>query len=125
LEGDDHGVGIAEQTADAGLGNESGEPVEVVEELEFGHRQSMTRIPQEGKSRFLRKSRGFCSFEAKNYPLESRKSRKKTYGFSLVLTVPTLSLGECDVLYEAGCDDGTIGFDIHDASIVTVVRPSQ
>lgn len=74
MEGDDHGVGIAEQTADAGLGNESGEAVQVLEELEFGHRQSMTRIPHEGKSRFLRKSRGFCSFEAKNYPLESRKS---------------------------------------------------
>jgi hypothetical protein len=75
LEGDDHGVGIAEQTADAGLGNESGEPVQVREELEFGHRQSMTGIPQEEKSRFLRKSRDFCPFEAKNYPLESRKSR--------------------------------------------------
>jgi hypothetical protein len=34
--------------------------------------------------------------------------RKKTYGFSLVLAVPTLSLEECDVLYEGGCDDGTI-----------------
>lgn len=34
--------------------------------------------------------------------------RKKTYGFALVLTVPTLSVEECDVLYEAGCDDGTI-----------------
>ena len=34
--------------------------------------------------------------------------RKKTYGFSLVLTVPVLSDDECEVLYEAGCDDGTI-----------------
>jgi hypothetical protein len=75
LEGDDHGVGIAEEAADAGLGNESREPVQVLEELEFGHRQSMTRIPQEGKSRFLSKSRGFCGFEAKNYPLESPKSQ--------------------------------------------------
>jgi hypothetical protein len=24
------------------------------------------------------------------------------------LTVPTLSVEECDALYEAGCDDGTI-----------------
>jgi hypothetical protein len=34
--------------------------------------------------------------------------RKKTYGFSVVLTVPALSAKECDALYEAGCDDGTI-----------------
>jgi hypothetical protein len=34
----------------------------------------MTRIPHEGKSSFLRKSRRFCGFEAKNYPLESPKS---------------------------------------------------
>jgi hypothetical protein len=34
--------------------------------------------------------------------------RKKTYGFSVVLTVSTLSEEECDALYGAGCDDGTI-----------------
>src|SRR5207245_2102305 len=34
--------------------------------------------------------------------------RKKTYGFSVVLTVPALSAEECEALYEAGCDDGTI-----------------
>jgi hypothetical protein len=34
--------------------------------------------------------------------------RKKTYEFSVVLTAPRLSVKECDALYEAGCDDGTI-----------------
>jgi hypothetical protein len=34
--------------------------------------------------------------------------RKKTYGFSVVLTANSLSVEECDALYEAGCDDGTI-----------------
>jgi hypothetical protein len=34
--------------------------------------------------------------------------RKKTYGFSVVLTVAKLSDDECESLYEAGCDDGTI-----------------
>jgi hypothetical protein len=34
--------------------------------------------------------------------------RKRTYVFSVVLTAPTLSPEECDALYEAGCDDGTI-----------------
>jgi hypothetical protein len=34
--------------------------------------------------------------------------RKKTYGFSVVLTTRTLSAEECDLLYETGCDDGTI-----------------
>jgi hypothetical protein len=33
--------------------------------------------------------------------------RKKTYGFSLVLTAKALSTKQCDALYEAGCDDGT------------------
>ena len=69
-------MGIAEEAADAGLGNESGEPVQVLEELESCHRQSMTRIHHEGKSSFLRKSSRFCGFDAKNYPLESPKSPK-------------------------------------------------
>jgi hypothetical protein len=34
--------------------------------------------------------------------------RKKTYGFSVVLTASALSAEDCDALYEAGCDDGTI-----------------
>ena len=34
--------------------------------------------------------------------------RKKTYGFSLILTAPNLGTEECETLYEAGCDDGTI-----------------
>ena len=34
--------------------------------------------------------------------------RKRTYGFSVVLTAPALSAEECEALYEAGCDDGTI-----------------
>lgn len=34
--------------------------------------------------------------------------RKKTYEFSVVLTARNLTTEECDALYEAGCDDGTI-----------------
>ena len=34
--------------------------------------------------------------------------RKKTYGFTVVLTTATLSVDDCGALYEAGCDDGTI-----------------
>ena len=34
--------------------------------------------------------------------------KKKTYGFSLVLGVSALTPEECEALYEAGCDDGTI-----------------
>ena len=33
--------------------------------------------------------------------------KQKTYGFSVVLTAPALSVADCDALYEAGCDDGT------------------
>jgi hypothetical protein len=35
-------------------------------------------------------------------------NRKKTYSFSLILTAPALNDEDCDALYEAGCDDGTI-----------------
>jgi hypothetical protein len=31
-----------------------------------------------------------------------------TYNFSLVLSAPELTNGDCDALYEAGCDDGTV-----------------
>ncbi len=34
--------------------------------------------------------------------------RKKTYGFSVILAARTLRVEECEALYEAGCDDGTI-----------------
>jgi hypothetical protein len=57
--------------------------------------------------------------------------RKKTYGFSVVLTVSTLSVKDCDALYEAGCDDGTvvtrngitfIAFDRKAASLERAIR---
>ncbi len=32
----------------------------------------------------------------------------KTYEFSLVLTVSQVTDDDCDALYEAGCDDGTV-----------------
>ena len=32
----------------------------------------------------------------------------KTYQFSVVLTVSELTNDDCDTLYEAGCDDGTV-----------------
>ena len=32
----------------------------------------------------------------------------KTYEFSVVLTAPELTNDDCDTLYEAGCDDGTV-----------------
>ena len=34
--------------------------------------------------------------------------RKKTYGFTVVLKARALTAKECETLYEAGCDDGTI-----------------
>jgi hypothetical protein len=32
----------------------------------------------------------------------------KSYEFSLVLTVAEVSNDDCEALYEAGCDDGTV-----------------
>jgi hypothetical protein len=40
--------------------------------------------------------------------MEQSMKRKRTYEFTVVLTAATLSAKECDALYEAGCDDGTI-----------------
>jgi len=34
--------------------------------------------------------------------------KKKTYEFTVVLTASDLSVKQCNALYEAGCDDGTI-----------------
>ena len=57
--------------------------------------------------------------------------RKKTYGFSVILTAPTLCAEECEALYEAGCDDGTIvtrnrvtyiAFDRKAASLEQAIR---
>lgn len=57
--------------------------------------------------------------------------RKKTYGFSVVLTAPALSADDCEALYEAGCDDGTvvtrnrvtfIAFDRKAASLEQAIR---
>jgi hypothetical protein len=57
--------------------------------------------------------------------------RKKTYGFSVILTAATLSEEDCNALYEAGCDDGTIvtrnrvtfiAFDRKAASLEQAIR---
>jgi hypothetical protein len=82
-------VRITEHAADVGLGSEAGESIQVLEEFEFGHRQSMTRILQEEKSIFLRKSRGFCGGDVESYPLESRKS---LYIFGMQLPVRGLAV---------------------------------
>jgi hypothetical protein len=39
---------------------------------------------------------------------ELSMKRKKTYEFTVVLNAPALRVKQCDALYEAGCDDGTI-----------------
>jgi hypothetical protein len=58
-------------------------------------------------------------------------TRDKTYVFSLVLTAPTVSVEQCNALYEAGCDDGTIvtrkrvtfiAFDRKAASLEAAIR---
>jgi hypothetical protein len=57
--------------------------------------------------------------------------RRKTHAFSVVLSTPKLSAEECDALYEAGCDDGTIvtrnrvtfiAFDRKAASLEQAIR---
>jgi hypothetical protein len=77
-QGDNHRVRVAKESPDPCLGNEAGEPVEVVELLEFGHRQSMTRIPQEEKSVFPRKSRRFMHYQGRKVP--TRKPEEPLLG---------------------------------------------
>src|SRR5262249_11097774 len=72
-EGDDHRPRVAKDTPDLGLRNEAGESVEVVELLELGHRQSMTRFPREGKSGFSWKSRGFTGCQGRKLPTRKRE----------------------------------------------------
>ena len=57
--------------------------------------------------------------------------RKKTYGFFILLTAPTLSAEECEALYEPACEDGTmvtrdkvtfIAFDRKAASLEEAIR---
>jgi hypothetical protein len=57
-----HRPGITEDTPDPGPGNEAGEPVQVLESLDFGQRDSKTRISPEGKSGFPEKSRSFLGY---------------------------------------------------------------
>jgi hypothetical protein len=42
LQGDNHGARITEQASDPGQGYKARKPIQVVEQLEFGHRESMT-----------------------------------------------------------------------------------
>lgn len=55
----------------------------------------------------------------------------KTYEFSIVLNVPEISDEDCDSLYQAGCDDGTVvtrkggtyvAFDREAASLEGAIR---
>lgn len=55
----------------------------------------------------------------------------KTYKFSLVLTAPVVTDDDCDALYDAGCDDGTVatrngvtyvGFDREAESLEAAIR---
>jgi hypothetical protein len=52
LQGDNHGVGVTEAAADPGKGHKAGKPIQVVEQLEFGHRERMTGFLHEGKTAF-------------------------------------------------------------------------
>jgi hypothetical protein len=74
-QGDDHRARITKDALNPGLRNEAGEPVKVVELLEFGHRKSITRIPLEGKSVFPANHAVSWTAKAESYPLESRKNR--------------------------------------------------
>jgi hypothetical protein len=76
VEGDDHRQGLTKDTPDGGPRNKAGEAVEIVEEFEFGHRNSMTRIPPRGKGGFPGKHAVSAAAKAKNHPLENAKNRK-------------------------------------------------
>ena len=70
---DNHRSGVAKDAPYPGLRNEAGEPVEVVELLEFGHDKSVTRIPPEGKSVFPGNHAVSSTIMVESYPLENPK----------------------------------------------------
>jgi hypothetical protein len=73
-EGDEHGSGLTENAPDARERHEAGEAVEVVQQLELGHRKSMTSFPEEGKRSFPGNCRPFRDSRGKSYPLKNAKS---------------------------------------------------
>jgi hypothetical protein len=77
VQGDDNGQVVTEETLDPGEGYKAGKPIQVVEELEFGHRESMTSFLPEGKTAFPENCREFVPSQAESYPLKNAKSRKK------------------------------------------------
>ena len=74
LEGDDHHPGVTKDAVDLGQGNAAGEAVQVMEQLEFRHRESVTSFSSEERSHFPRKSVEFNSFTTENHPPKNRKS---------------------------------------------------
>jgi hypothetical protein len=76
LQGDNHGEGVTEEAPDAGEGYKAGKPIQVVEELEFGHRASMTSFRPKGKTVFTGNDWGFVTSQAGSYPLKNAKSQK-------------------------------------------------
>src|SRR5205085_11154552 len=68
LEGDDHRQEITKDDSDPGQGHEAGKAIQVMEKLEFCHRESMTSFSSEGKRSFPRKSGEFSGFWTEKLP---------------------------------------------------------
>ena len=74
-EGDDDGVGIAEDAANGRRGREAGEGVEVAESREIGHGAIVTGFRGREKAEIPTKTREFKLSGTKSYPHESPKSQ--------------------------------------------------
>jgi hypothetical protein len=74
LQGDDHGVGIAEDAANPGSGHEAGEAVDVLKSLAFGHPRIVTSSPRRGKATFAGESGEKGASVIESYPHDFTKS---------------------------------------------------
>ena len=73
---DNHGVGVTKAASYPGEGNKAGKPIQVMEQLEFSHPESMTGFLPVGKAVFPRNCRDFMPSQAESYPLKNAKSHK-------------------------------------------------
>jgi hypothetical protein len=76
LELDNHSLGVTENAPDGGNGYKARKAIEVVEQLEFCHRHSMTSFPSKRKTLFAENCRVSMAYQAESYPLKNAKSHK-------------------------------------------------
>jgi hypothetical protein len=74
LELDNHSLGVTENAPDGGNGHKARKSIEVEEQLEFCHRNSMTSFSSKGKTIYSENCGVSGAPQAESYPLKNAKS---------------------------------------------------